>query len=319
MSPAAAAPCPFLDKIPAELRNEIYELTFASDHNVEEKVELFEARPPEKSILSTCRQIYEETRGYYIDAFRSYWQDTEFYVECEEPPKPRHDRYLDQEEEQEKSDDEDYPNAIDKVELVTFCARDVNQIRKISVCRDYHYRHGQHIFDRWVLRNGTWRSVTCPGAALAIQLATLRKEPQSFEAKGFYSNAYRSYWSTTNFVVTCFPARFSDIAAVHFSGEDVDHITKLQVVRTSDRIPLMKCTFEHGIWIITDMETLPGLSVPGLPVCMQLEHDTTRDDIIRTFTPTGSPKHSDEPVHKQLLLLMALFDRRAKGIGALLT
>ncbi|KXS97033.1 hypothetical protein AC578_2876 [Pseudocercospora eumusae] len=50
--------CRFPEKIPSELRNDIYQIAFTPDHDVSKptvKVNLFEAKPPENSLLSTCR------------------------------------------------------------------------------------------------------------------------------------------------------------------------------------------------------------------------------------------------------------------------
>ncbi|KAF7188089.1 hypothetical protein HII31_10563 [Pseudocercospora fuligena] len=68
----------------AELRNTIYELAFTADHNEGEKVRLFGAKPPAKSLLLSCRQTYIEAKGYYVEAYQKYWRTTEFVMSTSE-------------------------------------------------------------------------------------------------------------------------------------------------------------------------------------------------------------------------------------------
>lgn len=86
---APAAPqddCSFLDKLSAELRNEIYELAFTSDLDEgDEAVELQHAMSPSNSLLWTCRQIMSEALQLYQEAVTKYWTDTPFYIELDEP------------------------------------------------------------------------------------------------------------------------------------------------------------------------------------------------------------------------------------------
>ena len=62
-------------RLPAEIRNGIYELVFQVSSDT---VNLLEAHPPEKAILLTCRKIHEETKLMYRGAYRKYWTDTRF-------------------------------------------------------------------------------------------------------------------------------------------------------------------------------------------------------------------------------------------------
>ncbi|PPJ51648.1 hypothetical protein CBER1_08825 [Cercospora berteroae] len=98
--------CLFLNKLPAELRNEIYELAFTShDDEVEidlsdfdpprnsllstkGEVDLSKAEPPNISLLSTCRQIQSEATQLYQRANHQYWTDTHFVVTNLKPNDP---------------------------------------------------------------------------------------------------------------------------------------------------------------------------------------------------------------------------------------
>lgn len=64
-------------KIP-ELRNYIYELMFSAPDATE--VDLFEAKPPPKSLLLTCRQVYNEAAALYRAAYRSFWTESDFVM-----------------------------------------------------------------------------------------------------------------------------------------------------------------------------------------------------------------------------------------------
>lgn len=63
--------------LPAELRNDIYELALSP--NETEGVELQEASPPSKSLLLSCRQIYDEAASLQRQAYRQYWETTMFH------------------------------------------------------------------------------------------------------------------------------------------------------------------------------------------------------------------------------------------------
>ncbi|GIZ42828.1 hypothetical protein CKM354_000608200 [Cercospora kikuchii] len=73
--------CSFLEKLPAELRNEIYELVFTSDDDdFEGWVELEDAEPPSRALLWTCQQIKTEATQIYEEACSKYWTETSFRV-----------------------------------------------------------------------------------------------------------------------------------------------------------------------------------------------------------------------------------------------
>lgn len=71
-----------LSVLSAELRNLIYEYVFTPfcvfDEACPDKTELLKSRPPAKALLQVNRQIYEETKSLYKDAYRRYWVDGQF-------------------------------------------------------------------------------------------------------------------------------------------------------------------------------------------------------------------------------------------------
>lgn len=64
-------------KLPAELRNNIHELSFTSVKD-DEGVDLLESKPPSNALLLTCQQANAEARELYNEAYRKYWSSTKF-------------------------------------------------------------------------------------------------------------------------------------------------------------------------------------------------------------------------------------------------
>jgi len=60
-----------------ELRNQIYEQAFAVPQT---SVDLMKASPPSKALLLVCRQTYQEAKGLYNEAYRRYWNETDFFL-----------------------------------------------------------------------------------------------------------------------------------------------------------------------------------------------------------------------------------------------
>ncbi|USW48804.1 hypothetical protein Slin15195_G021230 [Septoria linicola] len=81
-------PCFLLDLLPAELRNNIYELAFTTEHEPGEVVALFDAKPPVKNLLSTCQTVNKEARGMYLEAYRKFWREIKFHHDYDEQPLP---------------------------------------------------------------------------------------------------------------------------------------------------------------------------------------------------------------------------------------
>ncbi|KAK5121358.1 hypothetical protein LTR85_005524 [Meristemomyces frigidus] len=73
-------PCRLLE-LPAEVRNEIYELTFTSD-SADREIDFLHATPPSKALLLCSHQTYDESNGFYKQAYRAYWSSTKFAIFC---------------------------------------------------------------------------------------------------------------------------------------------------------------------------------------------------------------------------------------------
>ncbi|KXS97041.1 hypothetical protein AC578_2861 [Pseudocercospora eumusae] len=125
--------CPLLDKISAELRNEIWELAFTPDHDQNEEVELFKAKPPRKSLLMTCRQIHNEAKGFYLNAYRAYWPATNFTISF---PRTR----------------------FSDIAHAHFRGEDVDRIRHFQIFRGGDSRALSYIWNQ-----GMWKIIESPG------------------------------------------------------------------------------------------------------------------------------------------------------------
>ena len=66
-------------KLPAELRNEIYELVF--DSRSDSPINLLSAVPPPKDLLLVCREIHSEAEKLYKACYRNFWSENEFVLE----------------------------------------------------------------------------------------------------------------------------------------------------------------------------------------------------------------------------------------------
>lgn len=75
-----AKPCHFFDKLPPELRNEVYKLAFASDDD-SKGIRLIDAAPPSKALIVTCRQTHAESAKLYKAMYRDYWRTNKFLIE----------------------------------------------------------------------------------------------------------------------------------------------------------------------------------------------------------------------------------------------
>ncbi|KAK4618193.1 hypothetical protein CLAFUW4_12233 [Fulvia fulva] len=85
-TPSQPTSCAFFDKLPAELRLDVYELTFAQHDDKE--VELITSSPPSASLLLACRKTYHEARATYQQARRRYWKETKFSIQVTDPRLP---------------------------------------------------------------------------------------------------------------------------------------------------------------------------------------------------------------------------------------
>ncbi|KAK3655348.1 hypothetical protein LTR22_010233 [Elasticomyces elasticus] len=64
--------------LPAELRNDIYELALSADSK--EPIELLSASPPSNAMVTTCRQAYNEAASIYRAARLRYYSTNQFVI-----------------------------------------------------------------------------------------------------------------------------------------------------------------------------------------------------------------------------------------------
>ncbi|KAK5121161.1 hypothetical protein LTR85_005645 [Meristemomyces frigidus] len=69
-------------KLPAELRNRIYELALTTDGR--DEIDLLVAVPPDRTPLLICREIHDEAKGIYKHAYRHFWTSTKFSLTADE-------------------------------------------------------------------------------------------------------------------------------------------------------------------------------------------------------------------------------------------
>ncbi|KAK4617731.1 hypothetical protein CLAFUR4_12240 [Fulvia fulva] len=81
---ATSSACPFFDKLPAELRLEIYELSF-KPASTEDEVDLCAVNPPSKSLLLTCGKAYNEAQAIFKQAHRQHWSSSNFTMSLSGP------------------------------------------------------------------------------------------------------------------------------------------------------------------------------------------------------------------------------------------
>ncbi|KAK1062495.1 hypothetical protein LTR74_010200 [Friedmanniomyces endolithicus] len=80
--PGIPAPQPsstLLSRLPPEIRNEIWDLSFSGTNR--EIDLLHDACPPSSALLLTCRQVYAEAKGYWPGRREKYWRSTRFFIE----------------------------------------------------------------------------------------------------------------------------------------------------------------------------------------------------------------------------------------------
>lgn len=73
--------CPLLEKLPPELRNQIYEYVFTSERSLRRNLYTATMKRPWCNLLLTCQRIFAETKGIYEVARTSYWRENTFYVD----------------------------------------------------------------------------------------------------------------------------------------------------------------------------------------------------------------------------------------------
>ncbi|KAK0274289.1 hypothetical protein LTR35_011798 [Friedmanniomyces endolithicus] len=79
--PGIPAPQPsstLLSRLPPEIRNEIWDLSFSGTNR--EIDLLHDACPPSSILLLTCRQIHAEAKGFWPGRREKYWRSTSFFI-----------------------------------------------------------------------------------------------------------------------------------------------------------------------------------------------------------------------------------------------
>ncbi|WMI39076.1 uncharacterized protein CLAFUR5_20366 [Fulvia fulva] len=66
--------------LPAELRNQIYELVLMPSE-IKDSIDLPQAAPPSGPLIMTCRRIYHEAGAMYRRVNRDYWTTTHFTMQ----------------------------------------------------------------------------------------------------------------------------------------------------------------------------------------------------------------------------------------------
>lgn len=69
--------------LPAEMRNNIYELVYAIDTSEDNEIDLLTAKRPSNALILTCRQIHNETAKIYKSSYRDFWSKSSFVLHTE--------------------------------------------------------------------------------------------------------------------------------------------------------------------------------------------------------------------------------------------
>lgn len=177
---AAVAACP-LFRLPAELRNYIYELTFATPPTID----FIEACPPSKALVVTCRAIRDETAKMYQAMYRKYWKESTFVIDMFDrlpvqgpARKPGDDTY---------EEPVEYPVNRGKQAAVYAKVEDIPAEDLANISRVYVYdkkNHRQWTFG--ILRDGEWANPNVESDSRLIPpLYTPIEKRAELEAAGF--------------------------------------------------------------------------------------------------------------------------------------
>jgi len=80
MALASQAACPFLERLPSEVRNQIYEYAFTTDKFRHKALVTATFKRPESNLLLTCQRVFVEASGMFEVARTAYWKMSTFYV-----------------------------------------------------------------------------------------------------------------------------------------------------------------------------------------------------------------------------------------------
>ena len=81
MALASQAACPFFEKLPPEVRNQIYEYAFTTEKSRHKALVTAAFKRPESNLLLTCQRIFVEASGMFEVARTAYWKKSTFNVD----------------------------------------------------------------------------------------------------------------------------------------------------------------------------------------------------------------------------------------------
>lgn len=153
MTAAATVETCHLFRIPAELRNRIYELCFVKAN----EVNLLEAMPPSKALLLTCRQIHDEARLMRRRAYRDYWFKTRFFIQG-----PEFEEFVWTPDERRARLKRRMAAAGEMLASLTHATKDnIAHIRYLRVSTWWKKDEESVFMHAWVFADGMWTCWTC--------------------------------------------------------------------------------------------------------------------------------------------------------------
>ncbi|KAF2166749.1 hypothetical protein M409DRAFT_22803 [Zasmidium cellare ATCC 36951] len=192
-----AQSCLFFEKLPAEMRNTIYELAFTPAVLSNEAVHLPDSTPPSKSLLTTCRQMHSEAKGVYRRAYRNYWTNSNFYISS-------------------KAVREKHGLKPSFTDFIPWNSNDIDHISKLTVRADGAQPNMAESCRLFALpaemRNTIYELFFTPPidkGPVQLNEATppskailMTCKQANAEANALYKTTYRDYWRKGDFVVT---------------------------------------------------------------------------------------------------------------------
>ena len=170
--------CFLLDRLPAELRNTIYETAFCTP--TEKTVDLLRARSPSPNILLTCRQIYDEARLVHKDACRRFWSETVFEISIDDVDKAKKNTIVNL----LAGEPVDRTLCVERGWVDKLREADVACISTLYVEHAFRAREKAGKL-RYAFTNGLWAFVDSEGNRSSIELLLLpRKKVQEIENAG---------------------------------------------------------------------------------------------------------------------------------------
>ena len=78
MASASQAACPLFQKLPSEVRNQIYEYAFTTDKSRHKALVTAAIKRPDNNFSLTCQRVFAEANGIYQVARTTYWKKSTF-------------------------------------------------------------------------------------------------------------------------------------------------------------------------------------------------------------------------------------------------